>query len=243
MGKVLTIIPDVHGRSFWRRAVQDASEDGTVIFLGDYLDPYPWEEITPGDATRMLQEIIALKMARPDRVVLLLGNHDMGYLNPDINFCRRDHFGAMRNQDLLEKNLDLFQITHVETLGHHPMLFSHAGIGTSWLDRHRDMLGNGPFNPGILNDMLHDSGRREALYGALSEAAFFRGGEQPTGSPIWADVNEYLEGEGLLPGYIHLFGHSMNEAGPVRVGDTGMCLDCLRAFRLTEEPFSLRILT
>ena len=82
MGKVLTIIPDVHGRSFWRRAVQDAPEDGTVIFLGDYLDPYPWEEITPGDATRMLQEIIALKMARPDRVVLILGNHDMDTSTP-----------------------------------------------------------------------------------------------------------------------------------------------------------------
>ena len=46
----LVIIPDVHGRPFWREAVRLRPEE-EFIFLGDYLDPYPDEGIT-GDGTR-----------------------------------------------------------------------------------------------------------------------------------------------------------------------------------------------
>ena len=41
----ILIIPDVHGRDFWREPVKDVLEnsDKPVIFLGDYLDPYSYE--------------------------------------------------------------------------------------------------------------------------------------------------------------------------------------------------------
>ena len=44
MGRLI-IIPDVHGRDFWRVAVRDYP-DGEFLFLGDYLDPYQHEDIT-----------------------------------------------------------------------------------------------------------------------------------------------------------------------------------------------------
>jgi hypothetical protein len=240
--KEITIIPDVHGRSFWRPAVLDVSLGSKIVFLGDYLDPYPWEGITPEESTRMLREIIDLKRERQDDVVLLLGNHDMGYLDPDINFCRRDHFGALRNRRILEDNLDLFQITHVEKVAGSSVLFTHAGVALSWLDRHRDVLGDGPFDPEALNAMLHDPARRGVLYTILAEAAFMRGGDSPSGSPIWADMDEYLAGERLLPGYVHLFGHSMHEGRPAPAGNNGICLDCLHAFLLKDEPLTLTML-
>ena len=239
MGKQLTIIPDVHGRPFWRRAVEAAPGDGKIVFLGDYLDPYPWEEITPGDATRMLREIIALKKERPADIGLLLGNHDMGYLDPDINFCRRDQFGAQRNKAILEDNLDLFDICHTEQMDGIPVLFTHAGIGASWIDRHRDILGDGPFLPESLNTMLHDGSLRPSLYGILSDASWSRGGDAPTGSPIWADIDEFLGGEPYLGGFFHVFGHSLHEGGPVMAGNAGVCLDCRQAFLLTEDPLAL----
>ena len=37
------IIPDVHGRDFWKDAANRFP--GNIVFLGDYLDPYPLEEI------------------------------------------------------------------------------------------------------------------------------------------------------------------------------------------------------
>ena len=239
MGKNITIIPDVHGRTFWRRAVQAAPPGGKIIFLGDYLDPYPWEEITPGDSTRMLREIIGLKKERPDDIVLLLGNHDMGYLDPMLNSCRRDWYGAARNKALLEENLDLFDITHADSLLGANLLFSHAGVGRSWLVRHADVLGTENFDPMVLNAMLHDPRRRGDLYRILADASFVRGGEDPTGSPIWADIDEFLAGEKLIPGYFHIFGHSLHEGGPALAGDTGICLDCRMAFLLDEEPLAL----
>lgn len=239
MGKQLTIIPDVHGRTFWRRAVQASPRGGRVIFLGDYLDPYPWEEITPGDSTRMLREIIGLKKERPDDIVLLLGNHDMGYLDPELNTCRRDWFGAARNRALLEENLDLFDMVHTESFHGVSLLFTHAGIGASWLERHRYALGGWPFDPLVLNTMLHDPRRRDTLYRILADASCLRGGDAPTGSPIWADIDEFLSGQKLIPGYYHLFGHSLHEGGPAGVGDAGICLDCREAFLLEDEPFTL----
>ena len=72
MSKNWIIIPDVHGRTFWREAVK-GRENENIIFLGDYLDPYPSEGITPEKAYRELLDIIDFKKEHIDNVVLLLG--------------------------------------------------------------------------------------------------------------------------------------------------------------------------
>ena len=239
MGKEITVIPDIHGRTFWKAAVEAAAPGTRIVFLGDYLDPYPWEGITPGDATHNLCEIIALKKERPEDVVLLLGNHDMGYLDPGINFCRRDHAGASRNRRLLEENLELFDIVHEERPAKGRILFSHAGISVPWLERHRNVLGRNRFRPSDLNDMLHDLYGRNILYGLLSECSPVRGGDDPSGSPVWADLYEFLSGDELLPGYLHVFGHTQLEDGPVKVANGGVCVDCRRAFRLSGDSLTL----
>ena len=84
MNKKWIVIPDVHGRKFWRDVVK-GNEDERIIFLGDYLDPYSEEGITPEDAYNELLDIIAFKKEHPENVTLLLGNHDLGYL--DSNIC------------------------------------------------------------------------------------------------------------------------------------------------------------
>lgn len=45
MSKLL-IVPDVHGRTFWKYATKHIDEYERVVFLGDYLDPYPRECIS-----------------------------------------------------------------------------------------------------------------------------------------------------------------------------------------------------
>ena len=40
----LLIVPDVHGRTFWEGPVDRFMHQvDKIIFLGDYLDPYPKE--------------------------------------------------------------------------------------------------------------------------------------------------------------------------------------------------------
>ena len=70
----MIVIPDVHGRTFWKDAVKN-KENEEIIFEGDYLDPYPNENIPPGNALENFKEIIEFKKQHPDNVILLVGNH------------------------------------------------------------------------------------------------------------------------------------------------------------------------
>lgn len=208
-------------------------EEDRVVFLGDYVDPYPWEGILPGEAVKELEDIIALKKRNPDRVVLLLGNHDLGYLDSYICSCRRDSIRAGRLKQLFEDNLDLFDMVHIDTESGKKVLFSHAGIGEGWVRRRQDIVcaDGHTFLPERLNERLHGTkSERGLLFRALADASWYRGGSDPVSSPVWADVDEYRDGEPLLDGYYHVFGHSLHPGGPIHVGDKGVCLDCARAF-------------
>lgn len=88
------IVPDVHGRDFWKVPLYDTlkNTNDDVVFLGDYLDCYPDEfdsnfELDCNASTGYLQtaidnfkQIIELKKQYSDRITLLLGNHK-------VNFC------------------------------------------------------------------------------------------------------------------------------------------------------------
>lgn len=69
----ILIMPDIHGRTFWKEGVSSGEYD-KIIFLGDYIDPYSWEGISKNDAISNFEEIIDYAKAH-DNVVLLLGNH------------------------------------------------------------------------------------------------------------------------------------------------------------------------
>lgn len=234
MAEECIIIPDLHGRRFWRDAVKGHGND-PIVFLGDYLDPYSWEDITPGDAYRELRDVIDFKLDHMDNVTLLLGNHDLGYLDSSVCCCRRDEFGAERNRKLLEDNLELFNLTRTMEIAGMKILFSHAGIHNGWLRNNRSLFGTGNFSPEVLNTLLHDKDRRDELMAALCDVSMYRGGGDPAGSVVWADVNEYYDNDGPLPGYIQVVGHTQHPGGPVEVDGKLWCLDCARAFSINDK--------
>lgn len=55
--KEIIAIPDIHGRTFWKSVKNDKS-DSIIIFLGDYLDPYPHENITFEDAYEQVRKYV-----------------------------------------------------------------------------------------------------------------------------------------------------------------------------------------
>ena len=84
--------------------------------------------------------------------------------------------------------------------------------------------------------MLHGNlPERDLLFLALTDVSWFRGGPDKVGSPVWADVQEYLEGERLIGGYLHIFGHTLHEGGPINVRNHGFCLDCAQAFIINQN--------
>ena len=51
------IVPDVHGRNFWHD-VEKLEDYDLIIFLGDYVDPYPDEHVKQVEGLNCLKEII-----------------------------------------------------------------------------------------------------------------------------------------------------------------------------------------
>lgn len=80
MAEEIIVIPDVHGRGFWKEAVAKYPNADT-IFLGDYLDPYPNEDIDDEDAFNNFLEIVEYARNHSN-VTLLFGNHDLQYWFP-----------------------------------------------------------------------------------------------------------------------------------------------------------------
>jgi len=229
------IIPDVHGRAFWRDAVKGVPEV-PVIFLGDYIDPYDYEGIPDEEVFSGFEEIIELKRAYPDAVTLLLGNHDLHYVDRDLEGGRYDRLHADRNRAAILDNADLFDMAHVVTVHATRLLFTHAGLRLGWIAKHRDIFDLVKYTDwaDCLNDMWHDADRRPALLKALEDVPYSRWGRCRYGSPIWNDVDDFEDGKEELPGYCQIFGHSQQEYNPV-ITDYYACLDCRRPFLLTKN--------
>lgn len=240
--KELMIIPDVHGRTFWKEKVYkllNYDENTHIVFLGDYVDPYQYEGIFPEDAIPILEEIIDLKKSNPNRITLLLGNHDCGYIWSDVCASRRDRKNYNEISNLFSKNLDLFDLAYSCELGGKKYLLTHAGVHKQWFDL---VFGqNSEYYPKIdmfLNNWLHSD--QENIEDCLGIYSYFRGYTPDNyGSCIWADVREWSDelynaslNEDL--GWYQIFGHTQLELDPIIKKDFA-CIDTRRYYILTEE--------
>ena len=225
----LVIIPDVHGRDFWRDAVRD-NPDGEFLFLGDYLDPYELEGISEAEAFRGLEDILEFKKDHPDRVTLLWGNHDLHYMYPELMGSRYDFENAERNAHMFWDHQELFKIAYETWAAGKRFLFSHAGVGMGWIRQNFPALLAEEVNATLLNDLVGHT----AFMSALEDVSPYRGGDKEYGSLIWADIHEQSDLENQFPGVIQVFGHTLLGL-PFNYEDRIYCLDCRRAFFLDYE--------
>ena len=189
-------IGDVHGRDAWKEI--EGTPADHIIFIGDYVDPHRY--IPDADVILNFEEIIDFKRRNPDRVVLLLGNHDIQYMYyPDYQCSGHRADLQPILGDLYNKNADLFQIAWQ----YKKHLFTHAGISRSWFARHRSTIQHyeAEHLAATLN-AIHQSKDQEILF----EVGYTRGGDCPSGGPVWADKSE-TEYD-FLAGYHQVVGHS-----------------------------------
>lgn len=192
----IVAIGDVHGRDAWKE-IQDSKADH-IVFIGDYVDPH--RPIPDFEVLRNLEEIIAFKQSDPERIMLLLGNHDAQYLHYPLYSCS-GHRADLQSTlgALFLENEDLFQIAWQ----HHRYLFTHAGISQGWYDRHLATLNNYKRkNLAETLDAIHNSEDRDILF----EVGRVRGGWHRYGGPIWADQSETQCD--YLAGFHQIVGHS-----------------------------------
>ena len=75
----ILINPDIHGRIFWKYSIEHKGEFDKIIFLGDYLDAYSPDLLV--NEKDNFKEIIQFKKDNLDKVILLLGNHEIVLIN------------------------------------------------------------------------------------------------------------------------------------------------------------------
>ena len=185
-----------------------------------------------------LREIIALKRSAPERVTLLLGNHDCGYMyGGSINQCRKDYRHSDAIRRLFRENKELFQLAAETYRGGRHFVFVHAGIQPGWMDEHVP-----GWNVGNMVEKLNgmNAAALELEYpeespfaGALAEADEWRGGVPGAfGSPVWADAEAMNDGYQIAD-VVQIVGHTaVQKADMPIITKSVIYADCRRALVL-----------
>ena len=262
----ILVLPDIHGRDFWKKPIANKDKFDHIIFLGDYFDPYPSESITQQDAIENFKELVNsfTEEELECKVEFLLGNHDGHYLydipeasriakNPTIN---KEITSLLTN--LRDKYNQLVLNTWI-TIKDTTYLFTHAGINKTWVDRHPELCKID--YPGILYKNFNNSPITISVlpskyieWQSIGEVGMNRGGWVPTGGPLWCDLDEFINQPKFSP-YYQIFGHTqltewLDKSKVESFIDKKLdcedfaCLDCRQVFVIDEkgiQPFNVWI--
>lgn len=243
---MILILPDVHGRSFWKEPCLNKDQFEKIIFLGDYVAPYTHEGIGNEDAIKIFKEIIDFKKENSDKVVLLLGNHDFSYFDPQICECRTDFENWGKLNKLYFDNIDLFDLAYDIKTEEGRYFFSHAGVRKHWFDtyvRGKWFAWNKETLPkaDYFNNALHfhcDNDNFDKIKTALSVYSNFRGWDgDKVGSMVWSDAREWA-GDPEYQNVTFICGHTQLNSEPF-IKDGYADLDCRKAFVLDIENNSI----
>ena len=225
----IMVLPDIHGRRFWENVEGHIDGYDRVIFLGDYLDPYGFEDISVVSALTNFRKIIDFAERHPDKVIMLLGNHDMPYFSEKYRSFSSYHCRWSREWhdvigSLFDAHRHLFKLAHVED----NVLFTHAGCTTTWLKTVFPELSAADSIHDLeskLNGLLDNESGLASLY----MVSHHRGGWDSAGSCIWAHVSEVTDDyDGLhfadCKDVKQVFGHTLqvdnDEIGNIVSGDS-----------------------
>jgi predicted phosphodiesterase len=234
----ILVIPDIHSRRFWKVPLEKHfNKVDKIVFLGDYCDPYMDEgiEYEWQDTLSNFNEIVELKRQNPDKVVLLLGNHDMHYRNSQFcKYAKSTRYDGIHSHKLNElfngDNYKLFQLCYCVENNGRRIIFTHAGITKFWAemcgvtydDNIQDAINN-----------LEESAEGIGKLAVIGRERTWLG--EKTGSPIWCDLREFVSDETIDANAFQIFGHSRLKTGVCASTKEFACIDSRTAFILSDE--------
>jgi hypothetical protein len=172
---------------------------------------------------------VDFKKQNPDRVTLLVGNHEMHYYDYHYACGRFDHeyFDAYHAVLTGEETAGLFQICR--QIGRY--LFIHAGLTKGWYDAHFDEMSK-------LGSTLEEQVNKLFVthIGTFFEASMYRGGFHDAGSPLWADVSEFSEEpKHVDDNIIQIIGHTQLKGEEPMIIDNIRLLDNRQLYLLKND--------
>lgn len=121
------VLGDIHGRTCWKDITSEQDYD-KVVFLGDYFDTH--ESISYPQQIENFENMLSFKVNYPEKVVLLLGNHDNSYF-ADERCSGYSPKYANTIKSILQEADDLgyLQVAYIQG----DILITHAGVSQYWL--------------------------------------------------------------------------------------------------------------
>ncbi|MBQ0155954.1 MAG: metallophosphoesterase [Bacteroidales bacterium] len=203
----ICVVPDIHGREFWKKAM---NFDGEIVFLGDFFDPYPSEKDVELDIDSLIKnfEEIRTFASGNERVHLLWGNHDYHYLQLGYveGASRFDILNCEKINIALEKAEASFAIAI------DGVLFTHACLNKHWVGQE---LKDADDAAKFINSQPTPR---------LWEVSPKRGGFDDYSSPIWMDINEVRKTNQF--DFMQVCGHTkLDKVGTIKNVGNVWCVD------------------
>jgi hypothetical protein len=222
MKKNAIVIGDLHGNISIVRDIFENLWEQTdqFIFVGDYFDSFNWSPQTQIDLVNFL---IEYQKNYPERIILLMGNHELSYLHPKMRCSGHSFYveNYIENYvDLKRYLLDNLKIYHV----FNDWLITHAGVSQRWIpidDQNKEQ------NLTRITELLTQENNR------IYEIGSSRGGWMPSGGPFWCDFWGEFK---TIPGIKQIFGHTswrpehlhLENTGILSINDENYLIDCLQ---------------
>lgn len=193
------IIGDIHGRNIWKDIVSKESYD-RVIFVGDYFDSF---DIPGIDQIYNFNEICNFAKSSPKEVVLLVGNHDLHYMQIGQSYSGFQSAFQFDISGILSDNRDLLSMIY----RFDNVVVSHAGVSPIWMNENFDR--NWSYDN--MTDKINN------LFKFRPRSFRFSGwdpyGDDPSQSPVWIRPSSLLKSNtrnsNLIKDHlIQIFGHT-----------------------------------
>lgn len=122
-------VGDIHGRDTWKAIAEKHADFDKFIFVGDYFDN--WPPMTSKKILKNFSEILQFKIDNPDRVVLVMGNHDFQYTPMGEG---EQYSGYDTETKLNLKSFGEWWTQTVPAYQYKDVLFIHGGLSNTWLN-------------------------------------------------------------------------------------------------------------
>jgi len=222
------IIGDTHGKDTWKSLID--LEYDKLVFLGDYFDSFTIPSIIQ---LQNFNDIIEFKRENPDRVELLIGNHDYHYF-PGV----REDYSGYQPSMRVDFEKALYDAYNDELLNvvyqYQDYIISHAGITKNWFNNYELDIDNIAYSVNELfkykpNSFSFQMGRN-----------FSNTGDDITQGPLWVRPRSLYSN--MLDNYKFIVGHtSVEKIGIFK--DKIFLIDCLdyakQYLEVTEDGYKI----
>jgi hypothetical protein len=210
----IVALGDTHGRDLWKKIVKVEEDFDKFIFIGDYFDSR--ENIDASTQIQNFIEILQFKKDNPEKVILLIGNHDYHYLKGcGETYSGYQQYAAMDINEVLQPALTSghLQICHV----YDEYIFSHAGLTNTWCENNEIDLYKIEESVNVRFMKNMESFRFE--YGENLD----RSGDDVTQSPIWVRIPSLFRD--MVKGFTYIIGHTTVKE--MHMANNIIAIDCL----------------